>query len=417
MRHPQAGGRRILLLMLLAILTLSVFAGAAATAGATPVDPTMSMTRLQELLAASPTGTVDGYFKTVVKGAAVIDIPCTLEEILPQAATDNGDLILFEATGALIDDIGGIAAGMSGSPIYVNDGGTDTLVGAVSYGMYFANGGLGLATPIEHMMEIEDDFTINPLAATAARVVRLDEAVDVGGRLVDRVVVAPTSRAARVYRDAGARTVILRSLAALQVGGIAPASPVFREFRDRLAAKGVELRAGLAGGAAGTKAAFSTPLVPGASVGELLMRGDYWYGGVGTVTYLTAGDQLVAFGHPMMWDGAMSAYMTNADVIDVWGTLDEPFKVVAPGAVQGAITVDSGAGIAGQVGAIPPTCRSRAQRRTRRPARSSRRPPGLPPGPPTSSSGPTRTSRHCRSTLRCTERPGMRRTTATSPTR
>ena len=85
------------------------------------------------------------------------------------------------------------------------------------------------------------------------------------------------------------------------------------------------------------------------------MRGDVWLGGVGTTTYTTADGKLVAYGHPGMWDGYLTAYLTNADVIGLWNNAEEPHKVVAPGKVRGSITVDSGPGIAGVVGdtAIP----------------------------------------------------------------
>lgn len=110
-------------------------------AGAAPTNPTLSLAKLQAKLAASPTGTVDGYFLTAVKGATIASIPCVIEGVVPQAAYDNGDLILFEAGGPVIDQAGGIAAGMSGSPVYVSDGGIDKLVGAVSYGEYDTIGG------------------------------------------------------------------------------------------------------------------------------------------------------------------------------------------------------------------------------------------------------------------------------------
>ena len=69
-----------------------------------------------------------------------------------------GTLILFEASDREIDRIGGIAAGMSGSPVYVDDGGVDKLVGALSYGDWFTLDGMGLATPIEYMAAIEADY-------------------------------------------------------------------------------------------------------------------------------------------------------------------------------------------------------------------------------------------------------------------
>ena len=94
---------------------------------------------------------------------------------------------------------------MSGSPVYVDDGGAK-LVGAVSYGEYFTSNGLGLATPIEHMMALEDDFTIDPLSARLAKAVDLRAPLVVAGQTVRKVVVAPTTATARgVELDLGRR--------------------------------------------------------------------------------------------------------------------------------------------------------------------------------------------------------------------
>ena len=276
-----------------------------------------------------------------------------IEGIVPQAAADNGDLLMFQASGTIIEQAGGIAAGMSGSPVYVDDGGAK-LVGAVSYGEYFTSNGLGLATPIEHMMTLEDDFAIDPLAARLAKTIDLSGPLVVDGRAVRRVVVAPSTATARgVERTSGA--VILRPLSVLQIGGVPAGIDSVTALKTAFARDGVDLRTGLASGAAGSEPEFETPLVPGSSVGELLMRGDVWLGGVGTTTYTTADGKLVAYGHPGMWDGYLTAYLTNADVIGLWNNAEEPHKVVAPGKVRGAITVDSGPGIAGVVGdaAIP----------------------------------------------------------------
>ena len=335
-------------LVSLLVLMLALLLGAAGPAAAAPQEPIMTMARLQELLAASPTGTVDATFKTAVKGADIATIPCVIQGIVPQAAADNGDLILFQASGPVIEQAGGIAAGMSGSPVYVDDGG-DKLVGAVSYGEYFTSNGLGLATPIEHMMTLEDDFQIDPLAARLAKAVPFRTSLAADGRGISQLVVAPTTDAARA---AGRRpgTVVMRPVSTLQLGGVSADSETAKALKAAFARKGIELRTGLAGGAAGSRSSFETPLVPGSSVGELFMRGDTWLGGVGTTTYTTADGKLVAYGHPGMWDGYLSAFLTNADVIGLWNNAEEPHKVVAPGKVRGAITVDSGPGIAGVIG-------------------------------------------------------------------
>ena len=349
---PIRGARAVPTIPLL-VLLLALTLGAAGPAVAAPQEPVMTMMRLKELLAASPTGTVAATFKTVVKGDDVISIPCEIEGIVPHAAADNGDLIMFQASGTIIEQAGGIAAGMSGSPVYVDDGGAK-LVGAVSYGEYFTSNGLGLATPIEHMMTLESDFEIDPLAARLAKAVDLGDPLVVDGQTVTQVVVAPTTATARGV-DRTSDTVVMRPLSVLQIGGVPAGIDSVKALKTAFAREGIDLRAGLAAGAAGSEPEFETALVPGSSVGELFMRGDVWLGGVGTTTYTTADGKLVAYGHPGMWDGYLSAYLTNADVIGLWNNAEEPHKVVAPGKVRGAITVDSGPGIAGVVGdaAIP----------------------------------------------------------------
>ncbi len=346
--------RRLRTAALVAAVSLLVLLSAAHPAAAAPLDPTLALPQLQAMLQASLTGAVDGYFKTAVKGATIATVPCTVLGVVPQAAVDNGDLIMFRAAGPVIEEAGGIAAGMSGSPLYVNDGGEDLLVGAVSYGEYFTSNGLGLATPIEHMMELESALDADPLAARLARTVTLAEPLETGEATIDSVVVAPTSRAARGARR-GDGTVVVRSLSALMVSGLPTDTAAYRALKNDFADRGIELRGGFAAGAVGEEPGFETPLVPGSSVGMLHMRGDYWYGGIGTTTYTTAvdGGALVGFGHPMEYDGRLSAFMTNADVIGLWNNADEPHKVLAPGAVRGEITVDSGAGIAGLIGDGP----------------------------------------------------------------
>ena len=94
--------------------------------------------------------------KTSMSGTTVSDIPVKI-----LAVVDGfywGKLIMFESTDPAIADIGGIAAGMSGSPVYVNVDGTDRIVGAVSYGDWFTLRGTGLATPIEYMTSLQDQY-------------------------------------------------------------------------------------------------------------------------------------------------------------------------------------------------------------------------------------------------------------------
>lgn len=60
-------------------------------------------------------------------------------------------LVLVRASGQLIEDAGGVASGMSGSPVYLTRSGQDALSGAISFTFPESTGGLGLATPIATM--------------------------------------------------------------------------------------------------------------------------------------------------------------------------------------------------------------------------------------------------------------------------
>jgi hypothetical protein len=341
-----------------ALMLLLVFGalGAAGKAAAAPQGPILGLDGpggLRAMLAASPTG-VTATFKTVIKGGAdpadIVDISCTLLGIVPDAAIDGGDLIFFKSGDAVIADAGGIVAGMSGSPVYVDVGGIEKLVGAVSYGDMFTKGGYGLATPIEHMMTLETDFTSAPAPAPSLRSVQT-----AGG--TRHLLIAPTSAAAAKAKPA-AGTLVMRPLGLFELGGIPAESNVYQMLAASMAKRGITLTHAVAGGT-GTAPGYTGLVLPGASVGALFTRGDLWYGGIGTVTYLTDNDQLVAFGHPLgsihgsYDEGATSLYMTYANVLGIWGSTYEPYKMVVPGDVSGEIVRDSGPGILGTIGGTP----------------------------------------------------------------
>ena len=76
-RWPKAAA----LLLMLALATVWL-AGAAPLASAAPTEPTLDLDQLQALLDANG-GSVSGYFKTVLKGATIEQIPATVLAISP----------------------------------------------------------------------------------------------------------------------------------------------------------------------------------------------------------------------------------------------------------------------------------------------------------------------------------------------
>lgn len=327
-------------------IVASVLFGSAVVAFAAPTEPTLGLADLQTKLDAAPDGVLDGYFKTVVKGSDIVTIPCQVLAITG-GSDPSSSLILFEASGPLMDKFGGIVAGMSGSPIYVEDQGVDKIVGAVSYGDWFTLHGTGLATPIEYMTAIEDAYSGAPLS--------LSRTVAVQGHIVNQVTVttAPGTRGG----FAGA-TIVAKPLAKVFIGGLNPSSRMYKRLASSLASRGVDvysLSTPLGGTAIKNNAEFSTDLTAGASLAVLEARGDMWVGSLGTVTY-SDGNNVLGYGHPEMWSGPSNTYMLNGWIDGIWPSSMEPYKLGRPGALRGAITQDRNAGVMGVVGQFPADC-------------------------------------------------------------
>lgn len=77
--------RRALLTCTAALLCAVALGLGAAAAYAAPTEPTLSVAQLQARLAAAPGGTLDGYFKTVLKGAEITEVPVTVQAVVPDS--------------------------------------------------------------------------------------------------------------------------------------------------------------------------------------------------------------------------------------------------------------------------------------------------------------------------------------------
>ncbi len=325
------------------ILAVIVFA-LAAPASAAPLEPTLGLADLRAELAAAPGGVLPGYFKTVLRGSAIENIPCDILAVTG-GPTDELDptraLILFEARGPVIERLGGVASGMSGSPVYVTVRGQDRLVGALAYGDVFTRNGAALATPIEAMAAIES------LSAGAS--VSLASPVVCDSRSIDRIVVTDDAPVARLVAATGGLPV--KRLAALYIGGVSPACAPYRAFAATATRHGLDV-VPLASALGTGNERFTAALTPGASVAALAARGDLWVGGVGTVTYVNGG-RLVAFGHPLVGEGETGLFLHNAWVDGVWPSLAAPYKLATPGALRGTFVQDRWAGIMGVTPSTP----------------------------------------------------------------
>ena len=331
------------------LLAMVLLLALAQTAAAAPPEPTMDLGQLATALESGP---LSGHLLTTMSGTEPDEIPVTVESLVDYSW---GTLILFEATGPQIDKIGGIAAGMSGSPIYVDDAGTDKLIGALSYGDWFTLNGMGLATPIEYMAAIEENFPVGALASLeaprppSAGTYKLDEPVQTGGGVVRSVVVARSAKAAAKVEAASGQTV-MAPLGILEIGGTRPGSKAFERVAAKFAKSGLLIKA--ASGSGEWAGAPVPTLEAGSPCAILFSQGAVWVGAAGTVTYVDD-DAAMLFGHPFAQLGSIDAALTGGYVEGVWASSNTPYKLIAPRDVKGTCVQDRNWGVEAHLDQAP----------------------------------------------------------------
>jgi hypothetical protein len=276
-----------------------------------------------------------GIGRTVVRGTTVEAFDVEVVARVPGSGP-AGDLILVRVAGPLVQRTGGIAAGMSGSPIYLKG----RIAGAIGYGWPFSDHSLGLVTPIEDMMRV--------LPGLRGGRTRLPSPVSVAGRTFTDVAIAtsPASAAAIALRES--KTAVMVPLAQpLLVSGMSRRAVQF--LRASLEPLGVTL----VEGAAGLSTDDRPALVPGSAIGVQVLRGDLNAVALGTLTY-RRGDAIVGFGHPFLNRGASAYLLTPAVIYGVVRSTAVPFKIGSAGAPVGMITEDRRAAIGGRLGVLPP---------------------------------------------------------------
>lgn len=287
-----------------------------------------------------------GVVRTVIARQRIDEFPFEVVGILQGGGgvIPVKHLILFRVASAMVARTGGIAAGMSGSPMYLNG----RLMGALSAGYLFLDkpdADLGLATPIEEMLPILDMESGTP-SGLWPRMFAAPAPIRVGDRVIDRVMIAgDAAQAAGIQRALGRTAAFVPAAFPATVSGLSP-----RALRLVERVLGVKFPLQQFGG--GPTAFRAAPLTAGSSIGVMQVRGDINFGGICTAT-LRTGAKLLICGHP--WDqlGPVEYAMTTSDIITVVQTLERPFKEGNLGDLVGMIDQDRGAGIRGLVGQMP----------------------------------------------------------------
>lgn len=241
---------------------------------------------------------MQGIGKTVISGDKIEDF--NVEILGVNGSEASGYSIFVRLYGDLIDKTGGVAQGMSGSPVYV-DG---RLVGAVAFGKAFNDPHYCFLTPIGSMLKLLD----SPLAHDSS---------------------------------------FIPQGTSLLAGGFTPAGMEY--LQEKLQGVGLSaVNGGSSGDASGREA-----LEPGSAVGVSLMEGDMSLGALGTVTWTDDEGHILAFGHPFMQRGDSSFFMNKVWILGCIPNMQSSYKVGNIGKVIGTINQDRASGIAGITGSVP----------------------------------------------------------------
>ncbi|MBI3998392.1 MAG: hypothetical protein HY355_05110 [Armatimonadetes bacterium] len=285
-----------------------------------------------------------GVGKTVVFGQRIDEFQFEVMDILQSGGgpITSEKLVMFRMSGPLVEQTGGSAAGMSGSPLYING----KLIGALSASFIWQTPrrDIALATPIEDMLKILDRRA--PRSERPA-VYQASRPFIINGRPYSRVAVAagPLQERRPLAQTPPDVAVATPAVATFAVGFSPRASRILAQIVQPL---GHEILQGHGG-----RGDFvAQPIAPGSTVGIDEVRGDIEFGGICTVT-VRVGNRILVCGHPWENQGDVEYILTAAEILTVVKSLQRPFKVGNLGATIGIVDQDRGTGIAGTLGRFP----------------------------------------------------------------
>ena len=285
-----------------------------------------------------------GYGRTVFTGNQIESFDVEILGVLKNWEARN-DMILVKMTGGPLEKTG-IIAGMSGSPVYVNN----KLIGAVSHGWSFAKDAIAGVTPIGAMLDvlkIDSHRRKNTYAgnnSTWSTSLKAQDS-DVVARLKSHGLIHESV----LSKNTNSQQPFTLSLVPIQtpliVSGfdyrsLNSVSPLF----DKLGKFSFQSTSG--------SRSLSDDLhdfQPGSSVAVEIIRGDLSASAVGTVTYRDD-NNILAFGHPIIQIGATDLPMATAQVYTILASQSGSVKMASPGKIIGRITQDRRSAIAGRIG-------------------------------------------------------------------
>ena len=261
---------------------------------------------------------MEGSGYTVFQGTKVESFPVDIINVLENQGI-NQDLILVRTSGEKMKEIGGIAAGMSGSPVYVDE----KIIGAIAYSWSNGSGLYALVTPIERMLDLLGKDSSEGDKFTS----KLDKQINSEFNLSDK---------------------LSKINAPLMVSGMTGRA------LDRLKEdmSDFDLRV-VPGGEQKPRSQSSRKIRPGSAVAVQLVKGDINVSSIGTVTYIED-NKIIAFGHSFTNRGKVNYLLSEAYINATIPNDQQPFKLGSTiDRSLGIINNDRNAGVSGVLREYP----------------------------------------------------------------
>ncbi len=202
----------------------------------------------------------------------------------------------------------GVAAGMSGSPVYV-DG---KIIGAVAFTWSFLKEPIFGITPIEDMLELQ--------------------------KYIDKVTSKPEDL---TYSMPIFLSGVSEEVKEFLKGQFKVKNLLFIDNFSKVIPENVNENTKL-----------TNNIEPGDALGIILVSGDIEISAIGTVTYVE-GNKIFALGHPAFLGGNYEIPISRAEVLSVIPRQNLSFKLAVPGEIVGSMKFDGNSGIFAELGKIP----------------------------------------------------------------
>jgi len=280
-----------------------------------------------------------GEGRTVMKGTKLETFQAEILGVLRNTSPGR-DLILARLSGLNLEKTG-VIAGMSGSPVYIDN----KLVGAVAYAWAYGKEPIAGITPYSQMVSFAEELERREVAQKAkpARV-GLRKPLKIGDQSFDSVTVSQNvADSTDKHGDEMWLTPLATPLASTGMS-----SRSLKALRGSFADLGLNVIP-MQGGGASAKIAEDekdAPFVPGSPLAVTLIRGDFDLSGIGTVTNIE-GKRVYGWGHPFMSLGGCDFPLMTGYIHTIYPRQTVSFKMGSPLQTIGVVNADVSTCIAG----------------------------------------------------------------------